>query len=242
MGKVTEIWHDIDYYECDNNGRMTLPALFSVAVKSSNEQANQLNLGNEFAKSHGVAWVISQFEAKITRMPLVDEHLIFGTEAKYHNKVLWYRDFWIKDQEGNVIVTIQSSFVLMDMVKRRIANVDHSLLVAYETEPIKKMIRFSKIELPMTEEYKEYYVRFYDIDSNQHVNNARYLDWIVDSLDYEFLTTHAPKEVRVKFDKEVTYGRKVNSYHEVSSENNLLTKHGIFSGDQLCCEANIIWE
>ena len=39
-----------------------------------------------------------------------------------------------------------------------------------------------------------YRVRFYDIDSNQHVNNAMYFNWIIDVLGYDFLTTHIPEK------------------------------------------------
>lgn len=35
---------------------------------------------------------------------------------------------------------------------------------------------------------------FFDIDGNQHVNNAIYFNWLLDVLGYDFLTTHQPKK------------------------------------------------
>lgn len=83
---------------------------------------------------------------------------------------------------------------------------------------------------------------FFDIDGNQHVNNAIYFNWLLDVLGYDFLTTHQPKKILVKFDKEVEYGQEVESHYEiVEQENQLKTRHEIRIDGQTYCEANIDW-
>lgn len=88
-----------------------------------------------------------------------------------------------------------------------------------------------------------YRVRFYDIDSNQHVNNAMYFNWIIDVLGYDFLTTHVPEKVLIRFDKEVEYGNEIESHYEqVEMEHGVKTRHEIRMQEQLYCEANITWK
>ncbi len=55
---------------------------------------------------------------------------------------------------------------------------------------------------PITQgQFLPYRVRFYDIDSNQHVNNAMYFNWLMDVLGYEFLTKHEVTQVTIRFDR-----------------------------------------
>ena len=61
-------------------------------------------------------------------------------------------------------------------------------------------------------------------------------------MGYDFLTTHQPKKILVKFDKEVEYGQEVESHYEiVEQENQLKTRHEIRIDGQTYCEANIDW-
>ncbi len=69
---------------------------------------------------------------------------------------------------------------------------------------------------------------FFDIDGNQHVNNAIYFNWILDVLGYDFLTKYEPTNILVKFDKEVEYGQEVESHFEtITEEGQLKTRHEI---------------
>ncbi len=53
-----------------------------------------------------------------------------------------------------------------------------------------------------------------------------YFNWIIDVLGYDFLTTHVPEKVIIRFDKEVEYGNEIekdrkstrlNSSHRIAS-------------------------
>lgn len=90
-------------------------------------------------------------------------------------------------------------------------------------------------------ESRLYHVRFYDLDSNHHVNNAMYFNWMIDVLGYDFMVNHIPVAAKVKFDKEILYGNDITSVYQVDEENGK-TLHEIRVGDQLACEANIQWK
>ena len=81
----------------------------------------------------------------------------------------------------------------------------------------------------------------FDIDGNQHVNNAIYFNWLLDVLGMTFNNASTEK-ILVKFDKEVEYGQEVESHYEiVEQENQLKTRHEIRIDGQTYCEANIDW-
>ncbi len=243
MAKKYTKKHEVAYYECDINRTMTFPAMLGVVIKTSEDQSDELGRGSAFVNSFGLTWVITNYSMEITRLPKVGETITITTQAMEYNKYFCYRNFWLHDEEGTELVKIESVFVLMDFVNRKMSSVNEEIIAPFESEKIRKIKRQTKIENIEAGEMLPYRVRFYDIDSNQHVNNAMYFNWIIDVLGYEFLTTHTPKTVNIRFDKEVEYGLQIESHYEcLKEEDTVKTRHEIRLEDQLFCEANIIWE
>ncbi len=233
--------HSIPYYECDVTQYLKIPTMVKMLIKISGEQSARLGVSDEYMHSLGLGWIILQHDLDITRLPKAGEIVTLTTEADSYNKFFCYRHFWVHDEEGNEIAMMRTIFAIMDLNERKMGSVSDELIAPFESEKIKKIIRGEKIEgVENITAQKEYNVRFYDIDTNRHVNNAVYLDWVVDSLDAEFLIAHEPRKISIKFNKEIRYGEPVVSAYEMSEEG--ITKHRISSGDDVSCEAKITWE
>lgn len=238
------IKHEIAYYECDINQQMTLPSLIQVMIKASEEQSDRLNRGSSYVNQLNLGWVITNYEIEVKRLPLLGEKIIFSTLATAYNKYFCYRDFFIEDEAGNCLVTVSSVFVLMDLSTRKIKAVDEEIIAPYESEKIKKIKRFNKMQPLSNPKTSPFKVRFYDIDSNKHVNNAIYFNWLLDVLGYEFLSTHTIKNVNIRFDKEIEFGNVVDSYYETEITDNkdqIISRHQVKVSEELCCEAEILW-
>lgn len=244
MGSKYTIEHEVAYYECDINQTMTFPAMISVAIKASSDQSDLLDRGSDFINQLGLTWVITQTKVTIDRLPEVGEFISITTEPTAFNKYFCYRDYWIYDQAGNELVKIEMAFVLMKIEERKMSSVDEALMAPFESPKVKKIKRWDKIEPVETGQMRPYHVRFYDLDSNHHVNNAMYFNWIIDVLGYDFMTRHVPMEVNVKFDKEVQYGNDIESHYQIDSvmDETVRTRHEIRLGEQLACEANVLWK
>lgn len=241
MNKRYAIQHEVTYYECDINQEMTIPSLLSVAIKASTDQSDSLDRGFAYVSKLGLGWVITQTTIAVTRMPKEGEQLLVETMPTEYNRFFCYRDFWVKDLAGDELVKLQMAFVLMDVENRKIASATEAIMAPFDSVQTKKIKRWPKIRGVANGTIKPYRVRFYDLDGNRHVNNARYFNWIIDSLDYDFLTTHRLKQAVIKFDKEIQYGHEIASHCEVVQEE-ALSLHEIRLADTLCCEANLFWE
>lgn len=233
--------HEVAYYECDVNQTMTFPAMIGIAIKTSEEQSDTLNRSAEFVHQFGLTWVITNYHFEINRLPKVGEVIQIATQAMEYNKYFCYRNFWFYDEKGNELLMIESVFVLMDIKNRKMASVPEEIIAPFESEKIKRIKRFPAITKVTNGQSLPYRVRFYDIDSNQHVNNAMYFNWMIDVLGFDFLTTHVPQAVNIRFDKEVEYGNEVMSHYEIIAEDTIESRHEIKIGTQLYCEANISW-
>jgi hypothetical protein len=71
-------------------------------------------------------------------------------------------------------------------------------------EPLRKLIPLRGVQ-PVYERT----VRLSDLDVNGHVNNARYLEWIFDCYDDEFVKSHVPGFLQVNYVGETTLGDTV---------------------------------
>lgn len=235
--------HEVASYECDVNGTMKLSTMIAIVIKVSEEQSETLNRGNDFTHQFGVTWVITHYEIFISRLPKMNEKVQVTTQAMQYNKYFCYRNFWITTEEGEELVRIESIFSLMNYTTRKISSVTEEIIAPFESEKITKIKRPTKVEELEDPRSVPFRVRFYDIDSNHHVNNSVYFNWLVEGLGYEFLTTYEPTHMNVRFDKEVEYGNQVESQYEiVDQDNGKKTRHAIKIADKTYCEAQIEWQ
>lgn len=250
LGAAAKIYteeHRITYYECDRTGRATLATLIDIAVLASEDQSNELGLTTEFVQDHGVGWVVTQYAIDITRMPKQDETVTIAVRGSAYNAYFAFREFWIRDAEGQQLAYITSIWVTMSQTTRRMVKILPELVVPYQSEVVKRIPRLPRpLHFEATPETisKPYHVRFFDIDPNRHVNNAHYFDWLLDTLPAEFLLQHDLLHVDVRYENEVQYGHTVDSQVNIlASEqpNQVTTSHLIQVGEEKCCEVTIQW-
>ncbi|MGX6980163.1 acyl-[acyl-carrier-protein] thioesterase [Vagococcus elongatus] len=238
--------HRIQFYECDATGKLTLPMLLNIVIKTSEAQSEALGRGTGYVNSLGLTWVITQHDINISRLPETNEQVTVTTEAREHNKYFCYRNFWLHDTDGNELIAIESTFVLMNIETRKMVSVPEELIAPYESEKIKTIKRGEKIGDMDSFEKREYRVRFSDIDTNGHVNNSRYLDWMTDSLSFDFLMSRQPEKILIRFIKEINYGETVISRwagtYDPSFGGTRVTEHTIMVGETKCAEGLITWK
>lgn len=227
MGVKYQQKYRVPYYESDLTGKMKLPSLFNVALQISGEQSTVLNRSDSYIKSFGLSWIVTEYLVDFNRLPAFNESILIETEAISYNKFFCYRRFTFKDENEQVILTIHSTWCLINLETRKPAHIPDEIVAPYQAEKVRTIQRTDKIK-PL-EDYHDmiYQVRFLDLDANQHVNNSKYIDWMIDGLGYEFLVGHTPKTIHLKYVKEVYYGKKVKSriyqdgltsYHEIVSD------------------------
>lgn len=235
--------HKMTYYECDVTNHATLPMLISIAIGASEDQNNRVNEDPMYVYNKGLGWVITQHEMWIHRYPEQNEEIYVTTEADTYNKYFCYRNFYIHDVEGHELMKMTSVFVLMDLKERHIVAVPNDVIEVYHSEKVTKIRRFDPIPELEDPQSQQYRVRFSDIDGNGHVNNAKYVDWFMDVLGYDFLCQFEPSYASIRFDHEVHYGNVIESEWEFHSncDEHPVTVHRICSGDDSCAEAKIEW-
>lgn len=244
-GKKYSNQKEISYYMCDRTQTLTLPMLVNLLLEVSGEQSESLGLGDTVMQEKGYSWILLQYEFFINRLPENKETVEIETFATEYNKLFCYRDFIVKDLEGNELVTVHSTFALFDFAKRKMARLPEEIVDPYEAVFNKRVKRTAK-PVPVNEETAEqqpFNVRYFDIDTNQHVNNSKYLDWALTPLGGAFLSSHQMTYANIKFDKEVHEGQQVQSiYSQIAEDAAMTTAHKICTESNTHCTASFKWE
>lgn len=227
--------------EVDRYGNMTLATLARLLLVVSGQQTDDLNAqyGNPL-EGKNLTWFILQHDMIITRMPQWNDTITIETEAVAYNRFFTHRHFRVWCQDTLIVETVMR-FAIVDMKERKLVRISPELVQNYQVTEMTKLDAMTKIDKvdgspSKTQQYNTY---FSQIDMNQHVNNAVYLDWVIDSLDATFLKQHTPKQVTIIYENEVRLGDTVT--HELHQYDNT-SIHYLSFADKSFAKAQIKWE
>lgn len=234
---------EVPYYFVNFTGDIRLSALIDIMLLTSEKQLHQADADStEMVVNNGLGWVVVQYHMDIKQMPRLGQKLKVTTQATSYNKYFFYRDFWVEDMDGNVMVKAQSAFVLIDIKERKIVSAADRLENKFGAEEVNRIQRFARLRVPDDYDFKQpQHIGYYNIDVNKHVNNSYYFDWMVDTLDTDYIASHHLKSMDIKYEKELNLESEPLSFAKVDSENHTST-HWIKNGDTLNVIAQLGWE
>ncbi|WP_406543297.1 acyl-[acyl-carrier-protein] thioesterase [Clostridium ljungdahlii] len=223
MGKlVTEKEYEVQYYEIDFRKKLLVTSLMNYFEDVSTKQSEDIGGGLDYLKRKGVAWVLYKWDIHIDRHPNYGEKIAVQTKAYSFRKFYGYRTFKALDDKGNVIASANSIWLLIDKEKRKVIRITEDMYKMYgvaENE-IKPLI-IKKIKLPEQFDIeKSFNVRYSDIDTNRHVNNVKYVDWIVETIPLDIVLNFTIKNLNITYEKEALYGEKIKIYTKLQKKQN----------------------
>lgn len=245
--RTFEMEHLLTYYECTDAGQPSLSMILSMMTLVSDAHSAALGMDTATIQQTGGAWVITEYDGELaTRQPHYGEKVILGTKAVAYNRFFALREFYLLDEDKQYrYAHFQAMFVFMNLQKRRLMSLPPKLITPFKSPMEKRLPRLAKpteVEGKPTDE-RDYQVRYFDIDVNHHVNNARYFDWLLDPLGSEFLRTHRVKRVVIKYQHEVQEGTIVTSRYQLNElDGQVMTAHQILVNGQVCASAELTWQ
>ncbi len=187
--------------------RLSIPAAFGILGDAAGRDANRRGWGYDELTARNQAWVLIRARMQITRQPSWGERIVLRTWPKMMEGVVAYRDFQILDEERNVVMAGSTAWTVLDLTTRRLVrltgliNPDHRLseIHAIKENP-ERIIWFDNLQVAkkLTAEYGH-------LDMNNHVNNSRYIEWVINTLPAETLMNRQLTEVEVNFISEVKH-------------------------------------
>ena len=199
----------IRYSEVDKECNLTLTAMMNYFQDCSVAHSESLDRGVRYLSENHMAWVLSSWQICCDNTPRLFDEVTVSTWAYDMKAFYGYRNFTMDRKNGERLAYANSVWVLVDTLTGRPVKVPEDIINEYGTSPQLEMECSSrKIKVPADMEAgAEMVVPKFFIDSNQHMNNEKYVAIAQELLPAEFKI----KELRVEYKKEAKLGDTIRS-------------------------------
>lgn len=214
MIKYTEK-HIIPCYDTDASWRLKPTSFMNLAQEAAGRHAVYLGFGYDDLIKSNTAWILSRVHVEFVDTPKWREEVTLNTWHKGLNRLFYLRDFLVTDNEGKARVKATTSWLVLNLETRRL--VRDPMLMEEGTVCKDNVIETpaDKVQMPkdaVPELVRSHAVSYSDIDTNGHTNNAMYMQWAMNSVDYETASSKPVKEFTINFNHETKAGDVVDIY------------------------------
>lgn len=186
---------EVRYSQIDSDALMTLSAMVDDIQDCSTMHVAKRGMPTmKLRQEHNQAWILNSWQIVIERRPKLGELIDVSTIPYEFKGGCGFRNFLIEDENKEKIVKVNSVWTLINATSGFPMRVSDEAKTGIELDEKLDMEYLPrKIELPEGE-FKEngiVEVKRSQLDTNNHVNNARYidiaLDYIPEDLDVYML-------------------------------------------------------
>ena len=197
----------VRYSEVDETGHLGVSRIIDYFQDCSNLQSDSLGVGREYLEERHLAWVLSFWQVVIHRRPKQGEQIFAGTFPYEFKGFMGMRNFLLEDSAGERIVSANSIWTLLDMQTGRPVKAGPEIVGQYPVEERLPM-DYAGRKVAIPEEgvtLAPFKVGREHIDTNHHMNNAKYVAVAMNYVPYHFEV----KELRIEYKKQAYPGDEI---------------------------------
>ena len=204
--------YTVPCYDTDASWRLKPASFMNLAQEAAGQHAVHLGFGYDDLIKTNTAWILSRMHIQFVETPMWRDELTFSTWHKGLNRLFYLRDFILTDTQGNPKVKATSSWLVLNLETRRLVR-DPELMEdgTVNTEDVIETPA-DKVQMPKDVEpvlALEHVVAYSDVDMNAHTNNAMYMQWAMDAVEYDLASSRPLKSLTINFNHETKAGDKV---------------------------------
>lgn len=205
---IMSVPFSISSADTDMFARIRMGSLANLLIQSATRSADHLNVGYDSIRQQKLFWVLSRLTIEIYKPMSWYESCIVETWPKDVQKILYIRDFIVRDEKGEETAKATSGWLGIDIDTKRPRTIDSSGNPLFTRLKDRNALDISPEKLfPVKDgEVSEIKTSYYDIDLNGHVTARRYIDWMMDTFEVEFHQNNYPKIVSINYLNEIWPG------------------------------------
>lgn len=196
----------VRYSETDEFGKLSVTGIMNYLQDCSTFQSTDIGMGLGYLEKTHRTWLLSSWQIVIGRYPEMGEEIVIGTWPYEFKGIYGYRNFTIQDKKGNYLVKANSVWFFYDTVSQIPVRAQEKDIRGYQAgETEKLMMDYAPRKIHIPDRYTEYdplTVAKHHIDTNHHVNNAKYVEIARELLPDQFTVG----EIRVEYKRAAVCG------------------------------------
>ena len=238
----------VHVYETGPDGKLNLYSLFNYMQDIASDHAIRLGFGRDDLMRDNRFWVLSRIYAVINIWPSWEDSIVVRTWPNGTDKLFALRNYEIMYPDGRHIASGTSSWLILDLTTKKVQRPD-AILSQYnfdlrtENSPVRYA---TKIE-PSSENGNvtpAFRIKVSDLDVNLHTNNVRYLKWVSDIYDLDFIMNNEPQSAEINYLAESRFDEEIIIKTSQENGNETFFNHSIFrtNDNKELCRIRIEWK
>jgi medium-chain acyl-[acyl-carrier-protein] hydrolase len=211
----------VDACDIDSTGKLKVSSVFNHIQNLAAVHAQGLGAGIGEMLTLGMFWVLSWVKLEFAFFPMFGEEFSAKTWPKCRHRLFSIRDFLFCGKNGDVFCRGTTAWLMVDLKTKKAKNpMSLQLNIPYQENESALCCypeRFPPEHAGTTVYTRK--IRYSDLDLNRHVNNARYIELLMDCFDVEHHQKHQIRSFTVSFVSEAKYGDEIDLLLADDSDN-----------------------
>lgn len=174
-------------YEVEPDGRLRIVVLLRMLQEAAWQHASVLGKGFTQREEGELFWVLSRLRLTMGRYPRWGERFTIRTFPVGTQRLFALREFVLLDDAEGVAGRASSAWLVVDGGRGRPVRPERVVADIVTSPPEYDRDLEREPPLPADSDALRAVgpspVRYHDIDQYRHVNNAAYLEWVLDAID-----------------------------------------------------------
>ncbi|AWI25968.1 acyl-[acyl-carrier-protein] thioesterase [Flavobacterium pallidum] len=221
FSSIYEHQWEINFSQCAPNGLMKYTDLCNILQLTAAYHAEMGGISFTEMQEFSQAWVLSRMRVEMLRLPKWKETVTVKTWIVSLENSRSVRALEVYGSDGKKIVGCETYWAVFNTNIRRpeALALPHEHYIKYgdmfsTKERVRKIMFFETVKT-----VKKHKVVVSDLDIVNHVNNVKYLEWCLDTLDPALLLYSRINAFEMNFMKELMLGEEVY-IEEMNTESN----------------------
>ncbi|KAM5567836.1 palmitoyl-acyl carrier protein thioesterase, chloroplastic [Rosa sericea] len=203
-------------YEVGPDKTVTLESILNLLQETAlNHVWMSGLLSDGFGATHGMMkndliWVVSRMQVQVDHYPIWGEVLEIDTWVGASGKNGMRRDWLIRSEAtGHIFARATSTWVMMNRKTRRLSKMPEEVRAeispwfikkqAITEDVLEKIVKLDNKAKYMNKDLKP---KRSDLDMNQHVNNVKYVRWMLETIPDQILEAHQLTSIILEYRRE----------------------------------------
>lgn len=196
-------------FEVDFRGKFTFPLLMNQLLNAAGIHANNRGFGISQLNAEDKTWVLSRAAIELYDYPKNEDVFEIRTWVEGLMRTFTLRNFEVVDSCGNVIGYARTVWAMIDMQSRKPVNLTELGIDKFIEKRDCPIERSGKIMLANDYTESKFSVKYSDVDINQHLNSAKYVEHIVDVFSLQDLREKDIRRFEIEYIEECHFGEEI---------------------------------
>jgi acyl-ACP thioesterase len=217
--------HKIRSFDIDFNKDFKLFSIVNLIQEVAFNHAHDLNFGVSDLNQNNLTWVLSRMKINIHRNAKQGEVITARTWPKGFKGMFAMRDIEVLDENGKAIIEATTAWLIVDQKTKKLCRTNPYQSLNFDIDKYVIEEVPDKIKTPENVNLNhERKILLSDIDLNQHTNNTKYIEMIINCFTIKHFEEHRIKSFQINYLAEAIINDNIEVFTNFNDINNCIVE------------------